>query len=113
MTDLGCYRADSGSKHEEVERMKSAGDVEKRPESEVRAAWEKAAWHLLKEEMRKRKIDYKELSRRLETHGIRESADRLNRKVNRRRFPAAFLLACLAALDVKRVDVPADPFDTP
>lgn len=93
--------------------MENAGKIKKRPESEVRAAWEEAAWHLLKEEMRKREVDYKELSRRLEAQGIWESADRLNRKVNRRRFPAAFLLACLAALDVRRLDIPVDPFDTP
>lgn len=91
--------------------MEVAEGLKKRPESELRAAWEKAAWILLKEEMRKRQIDYKELSRRLASMGVRESADRLNRKVNRRRFSGAFLLMCLAALEVRTLPIPGSPLE--
>lgn len=63
------------------------------------ARWEKLAFDLLKSEMREKKISYKELSRRLEALGLDELPDQLNRKVNRRRFSAAFLLACLVAME--------------
>lgn len=63
------------------------------------ARWEKLAFDLLKSEMREKKINYKELSRRLEALGLDELPDQLNRKVNRRRFSAAFLLACLVAME--------------
>ncbi|CAL8477056.1 protein of unknown function (plasmid) [Caballeronia sp. S22] len=49
--------------------------------------------------MNERKISYKELALRLERLGIVESAGQLNRKINRKRFSAAFMLACLDAMD--------------
>jgi hypothetical protein len=50
--------------------------------------------------MRRQRVSYKTLSTRLEALGIDESPDRLNRKVNRKRFSAALLLACLSAMGV-------------
>ncbi|MFX6679294.1 DUF6471 domain-containing protein, partial [Acinetobacter baumannii] len=44
------------------------------------ARWEKLAFDLLKSEMREKKINYKELSRRLEALGLDELPDQLNRK---------------------------------
>ncbi|MDG0027184.1 DUF6471 domain-containing protein [Trinickia sp. Y13] len=55
--------------------------------------------------MYRRRLTYKELARRLEQYGIDESPDQINRKVNRKRFSAAFLLACLAAMDVKSIRI--------
>jgi len=69
--------------------------------------WEDRAKELLVEEMRNRKLGYKELARLLEPYGIDETPDQINRKVNRKRFSAAFLLACLAAMGVESVSVPA------
>lgn len=68
--------------------------------------WEDRAHELLRVEMKRRRIGYKELSRLLTPYGIEESPDQLNRKVNRKRFSAAFLFACLAAMDVTTIDVP-------
>ncbi|MFC3627785.1 DUF6471 domain-containing protein [Vogesella amnigena] len=68
--------------------------------------WEDRAHELLRVEMKRRKIGYKELSRLLTPYGIEESPDQLNRKVNRKRFSAAFLFACLAAMEVTTIDVP-------
>ena len=67
---------------------------------------------LLLNGMRQRKLGYKELARRLERYGIDESADQINRKVNRKRFSAAFLLACLAAMDVDSVPISSLPKQT-
>lgn len=61
---------------------------------------------LLVAEMAKRRMTYKELARLLEPYGIDETPDQINRKVNRKRFSAAFLLACLAAMGVTAVQVP-------
>jgi hypothetical protein len=74
-------------------------------ESEV---WEELEAHarlLLIQEMKQRKVTYKALAVRLEALGLLATADRLNRKVNREKFPASFLLACLKALEVAALDV--------
>ncbi|WP_244364016.1 DUF6471 domain-containing protein [Burkholderia pseudomallei] len=55
--------------------------------------------------MYRMRLSYKELARRLEQLGIDETADQINRKVNRKRFSAAFLLACLVAMDVKFIRI--------
>lgn len=70
------------------------------PQSEVWAKWEEEARNTVVSEMRRQNVSYKVLSARLEALGIDETPDRLNRKVNRKRFSAAFLLACLSAMDV-------------
>lgn len=69
--------------------------------------WEDRAKELLVAEMGKRKLGYKELARLLEPYGIDETPDQINRKVNRKRFSAAFLLACLAAMEVDLLKVPS------
>lgn len=71
------------------------------------AEWEDRAKELVLWGMAQRKLTYKELARRLERYGIEESADQINRKVNRKRFSAAFLLACLAAMEVESMPVSA------
>ncbi|UQP02852.1 DUF6471 domain-containing protein [Burkholderia multivorans] len=55
--------------------------------------------------MVQRNLSYKDLARLLEPYGIDESADQINRKINRKRFSAAFLLACLAAMEVESVPI--------
>ncbi|CAJ2753209.1 Uncharacterised protein [Burkholderia pseudomallei] len=68
--------------------------------------WEEEAKELIQEKMNVDRIGYKQLSRMLEQLDIYESPDQLNRKVNRKRFSAAFLIACLYALGVKSVTLP-------
>lgn len=68
--------------------------------------WEEEAKGLIEEEMVRRNIRYKELSRMLEKLGIDESPDQINRKVNRKRFSAAFLVACLCAMGVESIKLP-------
>jgi len=67
--------------------------------------WEETAKGLIEEAMSRQRLSYKELARKLEKFGIVESADQINRKVNRKRFSAAFLLVCLEAMGVEY-----DPF---
>jgi hypothetical protein len=66
-------------------------------------AWEHTAKELIEAEMMRRGIRYKQLSRMLEELGIDESPDQINRKVNRKRFSAAFLVACLRAMGVETI----------
>lgn len=68
--------------------------------SETWISWEERARQMLVRAMDEQKVTYKALSRRLEALGISESPDRLNRKVNRAKFSAAFFLVCLQALEV-------------
>ncbi len=65
--------------------------------------WEEEAKGLIEEEMMRRGIRYKQLSRLLEQLGVYESPDQLNRKINRKRFSAAFLIACLRAMSVETI----------
>lgn len=68
-------------------------------------AWEQTAKELIEIEMMRCGISYKQLSRLLEELGIDESPDQINRKVNRKRFSAAFLVACLRAMGAKSVKI--------
>ncbi|CAN7144732.1 DUF6471 domain-containing protein [Paraburkholderia terricola] len=65
--------------------------------------WEEEAKGLIEEEMMRRGIRYKQLSRMLEQLDIYESPDQLNRKINRKRFSAAFLIACLRVMGVETI----------
>ena len=65
--------------------------------------WEEEAKGLIEEEMVRRSIRYKQLSRMLEKLEIYESPDQINRKMNRKRFSAAFLIACLRAMGVESI----------
>jgi hypothetical protein len=61
-------------------------------------AWENTAKELIESEMIRRNIRYKQLSRMLKELGIEESPSQINRKVTRKRFSAAFFVACLCAM---------------
>ena len=73
------------------------------PQLEPYGQWEEEARGLIEEEMMRRGIRYKQLSRLLEQLGVYESPDQLNRKINRKRFSAAFLIACLRAMGVETI----------
>jgi folate-dependent tRNA-U54 methylase TrmFO/GidA len=74
-------------------------------QSEAREEFESYAEQVLVREMKRKKVTYAELSARLAELGIRETPGSLNRKVNRKRFQAGFLLACLKALGVEVLDI--------
>lgn len=77
----------------------------KPPQSAVLEELEAHAKRLLVEQMKLRKLGYAELSELLARIGIHETPDRLNRKVNRLKFQASFLLACLVAMDTEELDL--------
>ncbi|MEM5338835.1 DUF6471 domain-containing protein [Paraburkholderia azotifigens] len=83
--------------------MEEAPNDRGRLKLEPYGEWEEEAKGLIEEEMVRRGIRYKQLSRLLEKLGVYESPDQLNRKINRKRFSAAFLIACLRAMGVETI----------
>lgn len=77
------------------------------PQSSVLQELEAQAYRLLVDQMKLSKLSYADLSDRLAKLGIVETPDRLNRKVNRKKFQASFLLACLVAMEVQAIDLKA------
>ena len=69
--------------------------------------WADRARELLKEEMFRRNLTYRELAERLAPYGVMTPPDQLNRMVNRGKFSAAFLFACLAAMEIAAIKVPS------
>jgi hypothetical protein len=85
----------------------SASRPNRLPQSAVLEELEAHAKRLLVEQMKSRKLGYAELSELLAQVGIQETPDRLNRKVNRLKFQASFLLACLVVMEVEKLDLRA------
>jgi len=75
------------------------------PQTQPYEAWEQTAKEMIEIEMMRCGIRYKQLAKMLEELGIEESSDQINRKVNRKRFSAAFLLACLHAMGVESISL--------
>lgn len=63
------------------------------------AQWTARSRGLLKAELVKRGISYKELGGRLRTLGVTYTTESLTNRINRGRFSAVFLLQCLEAVD--------------
>jgi len=61
--------------------------------------------NMLRAEMRRKKVTYRELSTRLAGIGIQVTVNTLIKKINRSEFPAHFLIACLSVLDVQALDI--------
>lgn len=60
---------------------------------------ERAA-RFLKAELKRADVTYERLADRLKEHGLSETRDSIAAKLKRGTFPATFLLACLAALEI-------------
>lgn len=65
--------------------------------------WSRTACNLLKAELARSGVGYKELVSRLDAIGVRESYKGLAAKINRGTFSFAFFVQCMAALGIKTV----------
>ncbi|WP_022697191.1 DUF6471 domain-containing protein [Euryhalocaulis caribicus] len=65
-----------------------------------RNQWEDRAANLLKAELKRKGLTYAQLAERLETVGVSDSERNIRNKISRGKFTAAFLLACLSAINV-------------
>ncbi len=63
------------------------------------------ASRFLKAELKRANVTYDELAKRLKDHGLEETRDSIAAKLKRGTFAATFLLACLAALELKGVSL--------
>lgn len=60
--------------------------------------WAERAKALLKAELKRKGVAYRELAERLGTMGIHETEQNIANKISRGGFTAAFLLQCLSAI---------------
>jgi hypothetical protein len=63
-------------------------------------SWEDRVRRLLKAELARTEIGYRELAERLKKQGLEETEARIANKIGRGTFPATFLVASLKALEV-------------
>lgn len=71
----------------------------------VKMDWEDRARRILRIELARAGVSYKELSRRLEALGVDETHMNLSNKVARGRFSFEFFLKCMRALNVRSVEL--------
>jgi hypothetical protein len=65
--------------------------------------WTARTKNLLKAELKRKGVSYRELAAKLTAMGVPESERNLANKIARGTFTAAFLLQCLAAVEVREV----------
>lgn len=65
--------------------------------------WQELAKGLLRAELRRRNISYKELSQKLAEIGVEETEKNARNKISRGGFSAVFLLQCLTAIGVRTI----------
>lgn len=67
--------------------------------------WREAVSRIIKSEMSARGVKYQDLSMRLETMGIKQSADNLRNKINKGILGADLLVQLLVCLDSPQLDM--------
>ncbi len=67
--------------------------------------WEKKVQTLLKVEMAKRSLTYKQVSEKLAELGVAESEPNIRNKLSRGTFSAVFFIQCLEAIGAKNLDL--------
>lgn len=73
--------------------------------SSTTKVWRNAVQRLLKSEMSRHDVRYQELSERLASIGVEQSADNLRNKVNKGILGADLLLQIVSVLDVKAISM--------
>ncbi len=63
--------------------------------------WNKEAIGILKAELKRHHMSYRDLAERLKALGIHDSERNVTNKINRGTFTAAFFLQCLEAIGCK------------
>jgi hypothetical protein len=67
--------------------------------------WQARVKGMLKAELKRRNVTYKDLAERLEAMGIHESERNINNKVSRGGFTAVFFVQCLVAIGCQSLDL--------
>lgn len=74
------------------------------PNTQKAAEWRQVVQRILKAEMSKRGVKYQDLSVRLSSIGVNQSADNLRNKVNKGILGADLLLQIMYVLNVRRIE---------
>jgi len=67
--------------------------------------WERRVSTFLKAKIRDSDLTYVELAKRLKRYGFTETEASVTNKLKRGTFAATFMLACLATLDLDKIEV--------
>lgn len=70
--------------------------------------WPNKVKGLLKSELKRRNVSYKQLADKLEALGIRETERNINNKISRGGFTAAFFIQCLVAIGCQTIRIDGD-----
>jgi 3-mercaptopyruvate sulfurtransferase SseA len=70
--------------------------------------WQERVKRLLKAELTRRDISYKELAERLDAIGIKETERNISNKISRGGFSAAFFFQVMDAIGTKTIHLDAD-----
>ena len=65
--------------------------------------WQERAKGMLKAELKRRNVSYKELAEKLDEIGVKENDRNIANKLARGGFSAAFMIQCLAAIGCETV----------
>lgn len=67
--------------------------------------WEAKVKGLLKAELKRRNVSYAQLVEKLAAIGVVDSEPNIRNKLSRGKFTAVFLVQCLEAIGVQRLDL--------
>lgn len=70
--------------------------------------WQARVKGILKSELKRRNVSYKQLAEKLSEMGIHESERNINNKISRGGFSASFFVQCLTAAGCHRVALTDD-----
>jgi hypothetical protein len=84
--------------------QKLSGELTSKDQTNVSADWRQLVQRLLKAEMSKRGAKYQDLSVRLTSIGVNQSADNLRNKVNKGILGADLLLQIMYVLNMRRIE---------
>ncbi|WP_415267776.1 DUF6471 domain-containing protein [Acidovorax sacchari] len=80
-------------------------DVKMRPKSAVEKEWEAEAKQLLKAELARQGVTYRELVNKLEILGIKDDEKAIGNRISRGKFTLVFFLQCMRAIGVQQLDL--------
>jgi len=65
--------------------------------------WQARVKGILKAELKRRDISYRDLAEKLEAIGVKDSERNISNKIARGSFTAVFFVQCMEAIDVKTI----------
>lgn len=69
------------------------------------AEWQAKAKGILKGELKRRNVSYRDLAEKLASMGVKESEQNIANKISRGGFSAVFLIQCMEAIGCKSLPV--------